>query len=219
MISFCTWIYNRLHQYRRVIETNLERSDDFDAEFVLLDFGSTDGLVEYVQSLAEPRIKLVRREFSQEGFHFAKLYNAAIRESSWSIVVTLDADNLIGIDYCQWCLNKVDDGRWLWAWDGNYRSGTCGRIACTRADFERLGGYDENLGQIGYQDLDLIARAKAMGMHVHETRRVGVVGGAIMNDREDTCRALGWESYRQCNTANANRSKTNILMGKLVANQ
>ena len=186
---------------------------------MVLDFGSTDGLSDYVQSLGEPRIKLIRREFDQAGFHFAKLYNQAIRRSSGSIVVTLDADNLIGPEYCKWCLKTVTDGSWLWAWDGDYRSGTCGRIASTRADFERLGGYDENFGPIGYQDLDLIARAKASGMHVHDVRRVGIVGTAIVNDREDTCRALGWKSYRQCNTANANRSKTNILMGKLVANQ
>ena len=47
MISYCTWIYNRLWQYKQTIEINLARAPE--AEFILVDLSSTDGVESWLE--------------------------------------------------------------------------------------------------------------------------------------------------------------------------
>ena len=52
----------------------------------------------------------------------------------------------------------------LQQFSGDMFEGNFGRISLLRKYFHRLGGYDEKLGAMGFQDNDLIIRAKTLGL-------------------------------------------------------
>lgn len=218
MISFCTWIHNRFHQFCRTLPINLAIADS-DCEFCILDFGSSDGLPEWIGSINDSRVRYMRVAFSRDDFHFAKLYNAAHRMGRGDILVTLDCDNVIGPQFCDAARQHATADSFMWAWDGDHHSGTCGRFAFDRKVFWLLGGYDEQLEPIGYQDLDLGARARAAGFDRHWIKRPEVIGLALPNSRDDTCRPLGLRSYQVMNATNYHRSQRNIAEGRLIANE
>ena len=47
--------------------------------------------------------------------------------------------------------------------DWNPKNGNFGRIAITKNKFDEIGGYDQSLLPMGYQDWDIIKRAEATG--------------------------------------------------------
>jgi hypothetical protein len=84
--------------------------------------------------------------------------------------------------------------------------------------FESLGGYDEEFLPCGYDDLDLLERAKAMGNSVEFINCGHHV--AIANTEEEAiadCKSEGvtWDEMEKSNRI---RSKWNIGHGILVAN-
>lgn len=219
-ISFCTWILNRLAQFREVLPINLARTVGHDVEFVVLDVGSRDGLGDYVHSVQDPRVRYVRAAWDLPRLHFARLYNAVHRLATGDVLVTLDADNAIGPEFCTEIARSVSGQCFVWATDGDWGGGTIGRVAFDRDAFWQLGGYDESLGPIGYQDVDLMERAKAAGLQMRYFGRPAVVGHAIRNTKADTASGLGMtaEEYHRVNLANRLASKANIAAGRLVAN-
>jgi len=220
MISFCTWILDRLQQFREVLPLNLARTAGINCEFVILDIGSTDGLGRYLRGWSDQRIRYVREPWATADRHFARLYNASHSMARGNLLVALDADNAIGEKYCtavhQWCT----DHSFLWAWSGDWTSGTVGRVAFQRDVFWGLGGYDESLGPVGYQDIDLMNRARASGLRRRLIQDPDVVGHAIPNSRAETANCLGLSEqlYRRINSENAAHSRDNIAAGRLIAN-
>jgi glycosyltransferase involved in cell wall biosynthesis len=219
MISFFTWIHNRTHQFRDVLPLNLERADR-DCEFAILDIASDDGLIEFIQPFAaDPRITYRRDEEVGE-IHFAKLYNRAAALCRGDILVCLDADNVIGPEFCLAALEWCTERSFMWASDFDWGGGTIGRVGMAASVFWQLGGYDESLGPVGYQDIDLIQRAKAFGLRCRHLRDPEIVGHAIRNTKSDTVKAMGMtkEDYLHTNSRNQAISKANIAAGRLVAN-
>lgn len=221
-ISFCTWIKSRLYQFRETIPRNLERAAAYEAEFVVVDAASPDGLAEWVQTrlaaeLAAGRVRLLRRP--EEPMQFPKFKNAAHRAATGEIVVNLDADNVIGPRYCDWLLAAMTSDVVAHAWTGDWLDGTCGRVALRRATFEALGGYDESLGPIGGNDLDLRDRAVASGRKCLVSRKREVVGGAMRNNLTEKLRHLPGVNYGVVNSENHQRTRDNIAAGRLVANR
>ncbi len=220
MISFFTWIYNRVHQFREVFNINLEYADA-DCEFVILDLSSTDGFSEFIKPIliTDERVRCYTEPFCD--LHFVALYNRVARYCQGDILCCLDADNFIGKNFCdyarQWCNNK----NFLWASDFNTRSGTYGRIAFQTDIFWKLGGYDESLGPVGYQDVDLIKRAKSYGLRCRHCEVIDVVGGAIPNSKSDTVENMNLtvDNYMKSNITARQISKRNIIKGKLIANK
>src|SRR5690242_4064432 len=49
-ISFCTTVRNRLYHIKQTLPENIKEVRNHDAELVLLDYGSTDGLEEWITS-------------------------------------------------------------------------------------------------------------------------------------------------------------------------
>jgi hypothetical protein len=174
-ISFCITCMNRLSHLSQTLPRNLEVTKHFDVEFVLLNYNSKDGLDEWIRANYMPLIQAGRlvhlHEQSATRFHMSKCKNLAHRGGSGDILVNLDSDNFIGADYCQKLLQEFnrDSNILIHAYtklEEGDSNGTWGRIAMFRKDFYRLGGYTECFEPYGYDDRDLMARAKGLGIRL-----------------------------------------------------
>ena len=215
-ISLCTTIRNRRFQFEQTFVENLDALSTYEGvEWIIVDYGSNQGEVEIYEKAVPPGwVKWIRMEAPY--WHVCRAKNAAVQHSSGDIVVNFDAD--------QWLQNVVDaarkanDDTLVHNWSGVFQTGTCGRIACTRAMFDSLGGYDESFLPCGHDDLDLIARAAASGISI-EVVNCGP-DAALLNSREEAVsdcyvEGLTWEEMEK---SNHTRSRWNIGMGILVAN-
>lgn len=222
-ISFCTWLKGRLHTFSRTIHENLARTSDFDVEFVILGLASPDGLGAWVaDNLSEPlatgRVRYWE-DNREQPVHFSKFKNAVHRDGKGRILVNLDGDNVVGPRFCEWLLSTFVENVVAHPWTGEWKDGTCGRIAISRGAFRALGGYDESLSQVGFQDQDLILRAQAFGIPLVECRDPEVVGYAIPTSQEEKMRFINSSfSYDVHNNRNRKRSSENVRARRLVAN-
>jgi hypothetical protein len=102
--------------------------------------------------------------------HFAATY---VCQKLWqwdmtrAIMVNLDADNLIMLDFCPEVARLFYSAQYqsgtICQAGTNCSTGTCGRLAYLLADFEAIGGYDcDGLYGMGYQDIDLRDRIRTL---------------------------------------------------------
>lgn len=171
-IVFCTTCKNRLGHLARTLPRNLV--DNPHATFVVLDYGSPDGLLEWLATTAElqPHIesgRLVVYSYATEGpFKMAHAKNMAHRcgiIEGADILVNLDADNFTGPGFDSWLHENMTPRSFAWACmiPGVLKRGISGRIAVTRAAFELAGGYDEAFQDWGPDDKDFNARLVRLG--------------------------------------------------------
>lgn len=215
-ISFVTWIYNK-PAILKCLPINLALSHDYSVEFCLLDVGSTDNTYTELEKIAQnnARVKLYREKI--KSLHFARLYNRVASYANGHILCFLDGDNVIGPKYLIEALRLTEE-EILHAWSGDWADGTYGRIGLHKETFNKLGGFDESLGQCGYQDTDLLERAKGYGYQLKVKNHPSIVGLSIPNTIKDKVQYLDIESYQEINKRNKQKSKQNIKNGKLIAN-
>jgi hypothetical protein len=220
-IAFCTTCCNRLHQLQQVFDRNAAViASDPATEWIILDFGSEDGLAAYMAAKmvsATTRITFAR-ERSGRPWHASIAKNVAHRLSAADILVNLDCDNLIddAVDVIRH--RRYAGADVIHLWSGALGDGTCGRIAIRRDAFHALGGYDESFLPMGYQDFDLVHRAAAAGLKV--MRKPSRSNVAVKNTKVESlvnCRPSGqsWDDY---NVQNRAQSFANIAAGLYVAN-
>jgi glycosyltransferase involved in cell wall biosynthesis len=160
-ISFCTTCRNRLWQIKQTLLPNLETIAQTQ-EIVLVDYGSSDGLSEWVwthfQSFIEEQ-KLVFFEVKNEvNWNVSRAKNLAHRLASGSYVFNLDADNFVTEKDLAY-LRKVKEAHLsCWQWSGSMIDGSYGRIGSPKSVFDGMGGYDETMLAMGAQDYDLLKR-------------------------------------------------------------
>ncbi len=146
------------------------------AKFVLLNYNSGDGLLDYVTTqhaadLASGRLVLYSH-FEPQKFHMAHAKNMAhrlgIREGA-DILVNLDADNFTGPGFDAWLLEQFPRKGEYFAWSKMVKSGPdrmdrgiTGRIAVTRNAFLMVGGYDEKHCDWGPDDEDFKCRLRLL---------------------------------------------------------
>jgi hypothetical protein len=211
-LAFCTAIMNRLPQFAQVCEANLETMRQHpDCEWVILDYGSSDGLAQF---LSHQRLTGNVRVFRAEAprWHASIAKNLAIDCSEASIVMTLDADNRIGS--APSLVARMLPGEIIHHWSGRYLDGTFGRIMLARATFyDRLGGYDESFLPMAHQDSDLLQRARALGIAVrHVPCDANSAVGNTKANSVANCRGVSW---REMKRSNAIRSRYHIASGQL----
>jgi GT2 family glycosyltransferase len=87
-IAVVVLTHNRLHLVRQCVENVLLRTSDATREIVIWDNASTDGTGEYLATLEDPRIRVVRSEqnVGQNG------YARAFRETTSPYLIELDDD-------------------------------------------------------------------------------------------------------------------------------
>jgi hypothetical protein len=220
-ISLCTTCRNRVHQLKHVFDRNLSTVlADADAEWVILNYNSSDDLDSFVLSrLDDSKGKILYvREKSAQSWHSSIAKNIAHRTASGEVLMNLDCDNYIG-NALKTIRNKLK-GKigGLHLWSGRNGDGTYGRIVVRRQYFLAAGGYDESFYPMAHQDTDLLNRLNAMGVIIG--RYSCGRGKALKNTKIESilhCQLDGmtWEQFRE---ANMLMSQTNLRSGNLIAN-
>tara|TARA_B100000214_G_scaffold148251_1_gene106005 strand:- start:239 stop:961 length:723 start_codon:yes stop_codon:yes gene_type:complete len=96
MISIITGSYNRLNNIKRLISNTVDANQLL--ELVIVDGGSTDGTVEYMQNLNHKNIKFINYGKRSSYSHFS---NLAIENSKFDFICQWDDDALL--------INEWDD--------------------------------------------------------------------------------------------------------------
>ena len=225
-VSFCITCRNRMWQIKETLPKNLK--DNYECrdrvEFVLVDFASTDGLQEWVRDNFQDELKsgylkyFYTEEMPQWNVCVAK--NTAHRLGSNEVLVNLDCDNFTGPkggDYVGGRMRVCGVDKTVFhMWAGEWFDGTFGRIAVSRRNFLRAGGYDEDFVLPAYEDADLVGRLRAMGLKRVKGRNRRYIS-AIPNVKGDGVVEDG-AVWLGINDRNRAMSKKNIAEGRLVAN-
>jgi predicted glycosyltransferase involved in capsule biosynthesis len=164
-ISFCTTCRNRLWQIKSTLQDNLGAISN-SHEIVLIDYGSTDGLSEWVWGEFKAFIgdkKLIFFEVKNEvRWSVSRAKNLAHRIANGEYLFNLDADNYLTKEDIALINQSASWGLPCHQFSGDMQDGSYGRIGLPKHLFEKIGGYDETLLPMGYQDVDLLERFKRL---------------------------------------------------------
>ena len=175
-VAFCTTCMNRLSHIQQTLPKNLiDHADDENYVFVLLDYGDSQGLAQWIEQHHLVDIdegRLVYYRFSgPKSFHVSHAKNMAHRCAMLEgadILANIDADNYTGIRLASFLASgfSLNNNVFMRADDYLMRKtrGIGGRIVMRIQDFLFLGGYDEVFDTWGIEDKDLAERLKRMGL-------------------------------------------------------
>jgi glycosyltransferase involved in cell wall biosynthesis len=166
-------------------------------EFVLLDCSGGGDLgrwiaVELGEYLASGQL-VYRRHGGGGNVRPGLARNLALRAASGEYLCSLDADSLTGRDFafhvaaglqnCDFLSGCLYFGSQV---DSCYDQLTAGRIAFSRAVFERVGGLDERIAEARRANLDLLKRLEALGLRGEaiDERFLRTVTGHVSNEGE-----------------------------------
>ncbi len=174
-IAFCITCKNRAQHVKVTLPVNLAaHANDDNAVFVLVDYGSEDDLIPYLEShhaadIASGRLVLYRYA-TQARFHMAHAKNLAHRlgiVEGADVLVNLDADNFTGTDFATFLRERFAEPDVFYATGAIQRGitprGLSGRIACTAQAFVKAGGYDERFNTWSPDDKDFNFRLRRLG--------------------------------------------------------
>jgi len=166
-ISLCTTCMGRLHDLKStLIQNMIDNADYSNAEFVILDYNSNDGLGAWVKEnmmgyIESGRLVYARTEEPQY-FEMGHSRNIAFKVASGDIVNNVDADNFTKAGFMTH-LNKMANLCPEKAVFSKGKRMLRGRIGFYKNEFLELGGYDEDLTGYGFDDHNVMYRAMALG--------------------------------------------------------
>lgn len=160
-ISFCTTCRDRTAHLQQTLPRTLKalREDD---ELVILDYGSAVPIRSVVMSARHPGLRLYRVSETAR-FRMAHAKNVAHRLATGDFLVNLDADNFLAAGYVTWLRATLAAGSNVITYSEAWGGGG-GRLGLPRAAFVALGGYDERFDGWGFDDDDLLERARRHGL-------------------------------------------------------
>ena len=218
-ISFCVTSCNRLWQLRQTLQSNLNKLRD-DFEITLVDYGSSDGLSDWIWGNFGDFIKFKKLVFfevkNKVSWNVSKAKNLAHRISNGDYLVNLDADNFVGDADINLILKARSKGVSCHQWSNDLTDGSFGRICLTRDLFFKLGGYDESLLPMGGQDVDLLRRIVSIGSPIVRIDAPEIT--AIKNSMEDKVSEINKSNsdaislYSSINKLNLYKSKTRLAI-------
>lgn len=236
LISYCTTCCNRLWQLALTLPKNLRNLSDCE-ELILVNYGSKDNLNCYIKSskLCREFIKQKKLIYADvlnvKYYHSSKAKNLAHRLANGKFLVNLDGDNF-NYDIKKNIL-KYNDTKSIYHfasmnnknydpyskhldYSKSFKDGSFGKIALTKKNFYKLGGYDESFYPMGYQDWDLINRASEINL---KYICISLKFPNILNSKKDKIKNIEYKDYDFCNHKNAEISNNNIKNKKLSVNE
>lgn len=225
-LSFCITCKNRFHQISQTLKKNLDdnRLHNDWIEFILVDFGSTDGLHDWIIDNFDDDLNsgYLKYYYTDEltYWHASIGKNTAHYCANHEIVVNLDCDNFVGYLGGQFVIQNFlrNENIVLHQFSGNYTDGSFGRISVLKNYFDFIGGYDESLNSIGYEDNDLINRLKMAGLHYILSPNSKYCSAIPNTKEEGMLNTNSSLTYNEINELNGRISNSNIEKGKLIAN-
>jgi hypothetical protein len=221
-ISYCTTCCNRLWQLALTLPVNLKNLKDKE-ELVLVNYGSKDDLNKYIKAsklcqnkINEGKLKYIE-VLNVSEYNCPKSKNIAHRFGTGKFLVNLDADNY-NEEIRETILNIKNENVIVHMKSNREikANGTFGKIAISKNNFYKLGGYDESLLPIAFQDWDLLKRAEAMGIRKLE---IPLAHKFIFNSVEEKIKFTGYSDWDKCNHINYWKSHENIKENRLIANK
>ena len=220
-LSFCITHKDRFEYLQKTLLQNLKdnEEDRLNIEFILMDFHESDEVMHWIREIfpkeiGQDYLKYFRAKIQGWSAPLAK--NTAHYVASGSILTNLDCDNFTGREGGRFVLEqyyKEESNLMLWQFSRVRRDGSYGRMSFYQQAFEDLGGYDEGLMEMGFQDNDLMLRALKMGVKRIE-RNDKLYNKAIKHEKYKPAQM----SFRSMERWNKARSKMNIKQQKLTAN-
>jgi len=196
-------------------------------DFILVDFGSTDGLQEWIIENFEQEIQegYLKYYYTEElpYWHVCIAKNTAHVLSENDIVVNLDCDNFTGKDGGRYVLeNMLKHGihdTVIHQFSGDVFDGSHGRIALSRENFVGIGGYDESFEPMGYESKDLLTRLVSTGInYLHLDNET--YNQAIRNTKEEgLANTLSNYTWLEMHERNYMLSEKNIKSGIVAVNK
>jgi glycosyltransferase involved in cell wall biosynthesis len=181
-ISFCITCKGRLEHLKKTLPENLKNTADYpNVEFVVLDYGSEDGLADWIEQhyqaeMDSGKIRYARFEPAPH-FHMAHAKNMAHRVATGDILCNLDADNFIPSGFVNWLDEQFSYNSDIVVrppWKFFLRrlvekgklddQGIGGKIAIHKNNFMKLKGYDERIAGWAQDDCNFEARARQSGL-------------------------------------------------------
>jgi len=219
-ISICTTVMNRLDDLKRTLPKNIKDNADYPfLEFVVLDYNSTDGLLEWMEKEMRGHIQSARvvyyRTDEPEYFDMSHSRNVAFKVAIGDIVNNVDADNFTNpgfATYLNKMANQCVDCKAIFA---KSKQLLRGRVGFFKSGFIGLGGYDEDLKGYGHDDADILHRALELGFTMMCFR--GPFSGCVSDHKkhqEGNYEKAWWDTEGK----NRLMSFANLIAGNWVAN-
>ena len=222
LISYCISIMNRLYQIKETLRINIDNSTDI-SEFIIIDYNSNDGLKDYIYENFKYELSTGKLKYyftdKIKFWHSSICKNTTHMKSNGEYLTNLDCDNFIGTGGDQLIINTFNengDNIIISQTNNIMSSGNGGRISISKKNFIKLGGYDESFYPMGYQDYDLIERAKQYGLKYINLDKNN---NAIVNSKAESIKNIGFNiSYDKMNNVNKLLSKLNLDNNKVKVN-
>lgn len=156
LITICIPCKNRTYDLKNIIPKILAVIDE-KVEILVLNYGSTDDLDEYIKTVPVSYIKYMDNPF----FHMAHSRNILGRQASGKYILTFCAD----VDFKKGFIEEIR--KKLSEYDCVRISGHSypGIIVVKKEDFIKVGGYDERFEFYGGEDKELIERLLRNGLN------------------------------------------------------
>jgi poly-beta-1,6 N-acetyl-D-glucosamine synthase len=170
---------------------SLTASDYPDFEVIVIDDGSTDGTASIVESLALPRVKVIR----QANMGKAAALNRGLGEARADIVVTVDADSVFERETLGRMVERFADDR-VGAVAGNTKVGNRSRLIGRWQQIEYVMGF--NLDRRLYDTWNCMPTVPgAIGAFRRAAlEEVGGVSGSTLAEDTDVTIAIGRSGWR-----------------------
>ncbi len=169
-ISFCIVCMNRLSHLKKTLKRNiLDNYLPSEVEFVLLDYNSSDGLSEWVESnmsdFIGKGILSYYHTLEPKAFNRGHSRNMVMRLANGDIVCNLDADNYLGKGFALHILThfKTQENECFYTSDYSF-SDAIGRVCVRKSMFMNVKGYNELLSGYGFEDLEFYNTLRKNGL-------------------------------------------------------
>lgn len=164
-ISFYTPCMNRTSFLEQTLSKNLRNLKNVsNVEFVVLNYNSKDNLDDIMKSFQKEMgcgKLFYYKENTKTIFHPSHAYNMAARLCTKNILCFTAADYFVDRIWYNFVMENMEKNCFIY---NENASDASGRDAYWKKDFETLGGFDELMTGYGYDETDLINRAKIMGL-------------------------------------------------------
>lgn len=222
VLSFCTTCRNRLWQLQQTFSVNAEIvANDPRLEWVIVNYGSADGLAEFARGAMKdlPENICYVEDHSGQPWHASRAKNLAHRAARGRFLFNLDCDNYIGLHVETMLAGFAQGHRIGHFWSGLGDDGTCGRIGIEANLFHQIGGYDESMLPMGFQDIDLLRRARIVaGQGFFLPAEPGSAIPNTADDKIANCAGQG-RTWSELNRENRRHSEARISSGRIIANE
>lgn len=228
-VSFCTTCMDRLEDLSKTLPFNLKRETYPNIEFILLDYGSrVERIGKWVRRHLRSYLESGRLTFYRTNepkyYSMSHSRNVAFTLATGDIVVNIDADNYIlqlgatpPVSFATRLNELANQAEGVKAVFAKGKQLLHGRLGFFRKEFiEELGGYDEEIQNYGYEDVDLLRRAWAIGYTLYPF--TGIYYGRISTPSELKGRYMPDPQWKKTEKENTRQSCAKLEAGLFKRN-